>query len=137
MSVQTPGVTSERVGSWLTGAIRWFDPRARNIGTYAFILNRLTALGLTLYLFMHLLVLYQLAMGEQAYDAFVVLAKSPLILVGEFLVVAGGVIHGLNGIRVALTSFGIGIPYQKQLFYVLMAIAAVTSIYFAVRMFAG
>ena len=42
---------------------RWFDPRNRQIGTWAFILNRITALGLTLYLLMHLVALSQLAQG--------------------------------------------------------------------------
>jgi len=27
---------------------RWFDPRGRKMGSWAFILNRITALGLTL-----------------------------------------------------------------------------------------
>ena len=49
---------------------RWFDPRRRDVGTYAFILNRITALGLTLYLFLHLIVLGQLAKGPEGYDSF-------------------------------------------------------------------
>jgi succinate dehydrogenase / fumarate reductase, cytochrome b subunit len=83
---------------------RWFDPRYRSISTWAFILNRITALGLTLYLFMHLIVLGKLAQGPEAYDAFIELAHTPVIKVGEMLVIAAGLIHGLNGIRIALNS---------------------------------
>jgi succinate dehydrogenase / fumarate reductase cytochrome b subunit len=45
---------------------RWFDPRNRTASGWGFILNRLTALGLTLYLFVHLIALGNLARGEQA-----------------------------------------------------------------------
>ncbi len=135
MSANNDSMGTDRTQSWLVGALRWFDPRTRQAGDWAFILNRITALGLTLYLFMHLLVLSQLADGPQGYDNFVALATSPLFIFGEFLVVAGGVIHGLNGLRVALTSFGIAVPYQKQLFYILMVVAVISCLYFAVKMF--
>src|SRR5512133_477174 len=92
---------------------RWFDPRWRSVGTWGFILNRVTALGLTLYLFLHLIMLGKLAQGPQAYDEFVALAHTPVVKVGEMLVIAGGLIHGLNGIRVGMTSFGVGVRQQR------------------------
>ena len=115
--------------------IKWFDPRNRNLGSWAFILNRITGLGLTLYLFLHLIMLGQLAKGPQAYDGFIALVKNPLFLTGELLVVAAALIHGLNGIRIGLTSFGIWAKYQKQLFVILMSIALITTAIFAFRMF--
>ena len=116
---------------------RWFDPRHHKLGTWAFILNRVTALGLTLYLALHLVALSQLAMGPQAYDNFIVLAKTPVIKVAEVFVIAGGIIHGLNGIRIALSSFGFGVRIQKQIFVGLMAVAAVGILVFAFSMFGG
>lgn len=116
---------------------RWFDPRHRQIGTWAFILNRITAIGLTVYLVMHLVMLGNLALGPEAYTNFIAFAHHPLIKLGEMLVIAGGIIHGLNGIRVALTSFGIGVSYQKHIFVGLMLVAVVGIAYFAVVMFAG
>jgi succinate dehydrogenase / fumarate reductase, cytochrome b subunit len=115
----------------------WFDPRWRHPGTWAFILNRITALGLSLYLILHLFMLGKLAQGPEAYDSFIALAKTPLIKVGEMLVVAAGLIHGLNGIRVALTSFGVGVTRQKQIFWALMVLAAAGSLFFAYKMFLG
>ncbi len=114
---------------------RWFDPRGRKAGTWAFILNRVTAIGLTVYLYLHLIVLGRLAQGPEAYDGFLALTKSPIYIFGEFLVVAGGIIHGLNGLRVVVNSFGIAVPYQKQFFYGLMTIAIIGSVIFGVRMF--
>jgi succinate dehydrogenase / fumarate reductase cytochrome b subunit len=114
---------------------KWFDPRHKSLGTWAFILNRITGLGLTLYLFLHLIMLGQLAKGPEAYDSFIALVRNPVFLAGELLVVAAALIHGLNGIRIGLTSFGIANTKQKQLFVGLMTVAVIAIVYFAIRMF--
>lgn len=118
-----------------SNAWRWFDPRSRSIGTWAFILNRITALGLTLYLFLHLYMLSKLAVGPQAYDDFITLAHTLPVKIGEMFVIAGGLIHGLNGIRVGLTSFGIGVTQQKAIFAGLMVLAGLGILYFGYVMF--
>jgi succinate dehydrogenase / fumarate reductase cytochrome b subunit len=115
--------------------LQWFDPRHRQPGSWAFILNRITALGLTLYLAMHLFMLGKLAQGPQAYDQFIVLAKTPLIEVGELLVITAGLIHGLNGIRIALTSFGVGVRHERALFWAFLSLAILGSLFFAYKMF--
>jgi succinate dehydrogenase / fumarate reductase cytochrome b subunit len=115
----------------------WFNPIGRDIGGWAFILNRITALGLTFYLFLHLIVLGLLANGPAGYNGFITLMHNPFIIIGELLVVAAGVLHGLNGIRIILTTFGIGITQQKALFYSLMALAAIVILIFGVRMFSA
>lgn len=114
---------------------RWFDPRRRQVGTWAFILNRITAIGLTVYLFIHLVALSQLASGPRAYDTFIGLVRHPLFKIGELLVIAAGLIHGFNGIRVTLTSFGIGVRRQQTMFYILMVLALAGSILFGFKMF--
>lgn len=114
---------------------RWFDPRNRSLGSWAFILNRVTALGLTLYLFLHLVMLGQLAQGPEAYAQFLIVAHMPLLKVGEMLVIAGGLIHGLNGIRIAFTSFGIGTRHQRAIFLGLMLFALIGVVIFGVKMF--
>ena len=113
----------------------WFNPIGRETGGWAFILNRITALGLTFYLYLHLVVLGQLAKGPEAYDGFVHLMQNPFVIVGELLVVAAGILHGLNGIRIVLTTFGVSITRQKQLFYGLMAVAVIAILVFGIRMF--
>ena len=118
-----------------SAAWKWFDPRGRESGSWAFIFNRLSALGLTVYLYMHLTVLGKLAKGPEAFDSFVATAKSPLVVIGELLVIAGGLYHGLNGLRIALTSFGIAVPYQRQLFYAVFIITVLGVALFAIRMF--
>ena len=113
----------------------WFLPFRRDIGSWAFALNRITAIGLTFYLFLHLIVLGRLAQGPGAYDQFLLLTENPLIKLGEWAVVAAAILHGLNGIRVILTSFGVGVTRQKQLFYGLMGVAVVVIVLFTVRMY--
>lgn len=113
----------------------WVDPRWRHVGTWAFTINRISALGLTAYLFIHLAVLGRLAQGPEAYDSFVALAKTPLFIAGELLVVIAGLYHGLNGLRIALTSLGVGVVAQKQLVYGIAGVTVLAAAIFAVRMF--
>ncbi len=115
--------------------LAWFDPRHRQPGTWAFALNRLSGLGLTFYLFLHLIALSQLAQGPAAYDGFIHLVHAPAFILGELVVVVGALYHGLNGIRVILTGLGWAVPYQRLLFWVVFALTALASLVFALRMF--
>ena len=103
----------------------WLHVRGRHVGTWAFALNRLAGLGLVLYLILHLFVLSLLAKGPSTWNDFVALAKSPLMLPLDILLLAGILYHGLNGIRVALMGMGIGVQQHKVTFWALMVIAAV------------
>jgi succinate dehydrogenase / fumarate reductase cytochrome b subunit len=119
----------------LTRASKWFDPRARTINMLGFILNRITALGLTVYLYLHLGVLRQLSEGPGAYDNFLANIHNPIFTSLEVLVIAAGFIHGLNGVRIALISFGVGVRYQKTLMVALVGAAVILSAIFAFHMF--
>lgn len=115
--------------------LRWFDPRGRALSDYGFILNRITALGLTLYLFLHLIVLGTLAQGPDAYENFLKLIESPIMKLGELLVVAAVFIHGLNGIRIGLNSIGIAVPRQRELFIGVLVISVIAIVFFGWKMF--
>lgn len=88
--------------------VSWFDYRRRSLGMVAFILNRLTGIGLIFYLGLHLVVLSLLAKGEMAWDTFLSLMRSPVILAFDILLFAGLLIRGLNGVRVALVDMVFG-----------------------------
>lgn len=103
----------------------WFDVRTRKMGTWAFALNRLTGIGLSLYLVVHLGVLSLLLQGEEGWNAFIDLARSPFFLTLDVILLFGFLFHGLNGIRVALVGMGIGVNNQRVLFWVLMVIGLV------------
>jgi succinate dehydrogenase / fumarate reductase, cytochrome b subunit len=116
---------------------RWFDPRGRSVSSWGFIINRVTALGLSLYLILHLIMLGQLMQGQKAYDSFIALVKNPVFTGGELLVIAAGILHGINGIRIGLTSFGIAVRYQKIMLLVGAFISAAGILFFGIRMLGG
>ena len=101
----------------------------------AFVLNRITALGLVLYLAIHLVVLSLLAFGESAWDTFVAIARSPAVLMLDIVLIAGILIHGLNGLRLSLVGLGVGDHYQKTMFVVLMLVALVILVVASIGIF--
>lgn len=106
-------------------ASSWFDVRRRKLGMWAYTLNRITGIGLVVYLYLHLAILSRLSGGPDSWDSFVSLARSPYVLALDVVLLAGILIHGLNGLRVALTGFDVGVRAQKVLFCILMLLAAV------------
>jgi succinate dehydrogenase / fumarate reductase, cytochrome b subunit len=121
--------------SKINRAGRWFDVRRRKVGMWAYALNRITGIGLVVYLYLHLGVLSLLARGQSAWDSFVSLARSPYYLALDVILLAGVLIHGLNGLRVALTGFDVGVRAQKALFGILMLVAAIGLVAAALKIF--
>jgi succinate dehydrogenase / fumarate reductase cytochrome b subunit len=117
------------------GVTGWFDPRGRRLGGLAFMVNRLSGLGVLLYLYLHLLILTQLARGPASWDAFVAIAGSPVVLAFDVLLLAGLLVHGLNGIRLALLGFGVVAGRGKALFVALMIGAVLVAGIAALRIF--
>lgn len=103
----------------------WFDVRRDRVGSWAFALNRLTALGLTLYLVLHLAVLYLLTQGESRWDMFVAIVKSPWFLALDVVLIFGILFHGLNGLRVALVGLGVGARRHRTMFWILSIVGLV------------
>lgn len=117
--------------------LRWFDFRSWRLGMLAYILNRVTAIGLVVYLYLHLAVLFLLAQGPSGWDPFIQIARTPWFLMLDVILLAGLLIHGLNGLRVALTGFGYGVRAQKPLFIALMIFAAIVLAVGVFKMFMG
>ena len=105
--------------------LSWFDVRGKRTGSWAFALNRLTALALTLYLFLHLFILRLLLQGASGWDNFVALARSPYFLALDVVLIFGLLFHSLNGIRLALVGRGIGATRHRSIFWLLMTIGVV------------
>ncbi len=107
------------------GAVSWFDVRRRRTGHWAFSLNRVTALGLVFYLYLHLAVLSQLLRGESAWHGFLRLATTPAFLGLDILLIVGLLFHGLNGLRVALVGTGFASDAHKALFWACMILGSI------------
>ena len=95
----------------------WVDPRGRALGSFAFSVNRVTALGLVFYLYLHLGVLSMLLRGEEAWNDFVRLATTTVFLLLDVLLIFGLLYHGLNGLRVALVGMGYAPNLQRAFWW--------------------
>jgi succinate dehydrogenase / fumarate reductase cytochrome b subunit len=105
----------------------WLEPRWRDPGWLAFALNRLSGHILVLYLVLHLVVLSQLLDGPEGWDRLLGLFGSRPFLVGDVLLIAAVVFHGLNGLRLAALTFGIGARHTTALIVAVLVVSAVLS----------
>ncbi len=103
----------------------WIDVRGRREGGIGFILMRLTAIGLVIYLGLHLAMISNLARGPEAWDGFIKLVKQPIFIVGDTVLIFGLLYHAINGIRVTLLGLGFGSKHQAQLFWGAFALSVV------------
>ena len=115
---------------------RGLDPRGRHLGTWAFVLNRLTGLGLVAYLYLHLIVLAALLRGPEAWDGLVAVFRHPLFLALDVLLVLGLAFHGLNGLRVALVGSGLLVDRHRALLVAAGVLVGLVGVVAAVRTFA-
>jgi succinate dehydrogenase / fumarate reductase cytochrome b subunit len=117
------------------GTYGWIYPRGRRLGQWAFIINRITGLGILLYLFLHLVVLSLLATSPNGWDDFVSLALTPVFVLLDVVLIFGLLYHGLNGIRVTLVGFGLIVDRQKALWVAFMVIGAFALVVAALQIF--
>ncbi len=113
----------------------WFNLKGKRIGFWAYVVMRLSAIGLVLYLFLHMVILSQLAQGPLAWDSFVATAKSPAFLLLDIVLIVGILAHGLNGIRLGLIGFGIGVPRHKVMLWAFLVMTIALSLLSALAIF--
>jgi succinate dehydrogenase cytochrome b subunit len=118
-------------------AARWFDVRRRKSGMWAYALNRITGIGLVVYLYLHLAVLSLLSRGAVAWDSFMSLAHAPFFLSLDVILLAGILLHGLNGLRVVCIGLSVGVKAQRALFGALMLVAIAVLAIAALIIFGG
>lgn len=99
---------------------------SRETGTFAHLLHRVTGLLLVVYLFLHMGVISFTFLDGKTFDDLMATFSSPLFLILDLVLFAGAMIHGLNGMRIMLFDAGLFTRKQKVLFWVMMAIAAIT-----------
>lgn len=82
--------------------VRWALRKPMNLEKVALAVQRVSGIGLLVYLFFHIFVTGSMTSGRDAWDGVMGMLSNPLAHVGESLVVAGATFHGINGIRVML-----------------------------------
>src|SRR3954471_14189427 len=104
-------------------------------GMLAFIIQRVTGLGLLFYLFLHVHTIHMLrepAQFQAALDQF----GQPLFKLGEILLLLTVILHALNGIRITMVDLGVGLDRQRQMFwYFAIGVGAVVFIAGALPIF--
>ncbi|MDP2744614.1 MAG: succinate dehydrogenase, cytochrome b556 subunit [Dehalococcoidia bacterium] len=98
-------------------------PTNFKLGMWVWFLHRLTGVIILLYLVSHLLVI-AFSRSVSSFDSLMVFFRRPVILVLELLLLAVIIFHTLNGLRIMLFDLGIGIRWQKALFWGLMGAGA-------------
>ena len=96
---------------WRGWLVRPTDPAS----SWAFVANRVSALILVGYLYLHLAVLSLLVRGPSAWDAFLTLAQHRAFLVVDLVLFFAVLWHAANGVRVGLVGSGIAVRRQRSL----------------------
>ena len=95
-------------------------------GWWAWLLQRVTGLGLVLYLFLHIGVISTAQLGADTFDDVLAVLQTPFFVVLDLLLATAVLYHGLNGVRVILIDLGIGIGRQAELFWACLVLTALT-----------
>lgn len=101
------------------------------VGMWAWVLHRLTGIGILLYLLLHATMMgMSLILGAGAFNAtLTTLMTNPVLHLAELALVGAVIYHAMNGIRLLLFDIGVGFSRQKEIFWVSMVIGAAMWIY--------
>jgi succinate dehydrogenase / fumarate reductase cytochrome b subunit len=124
-----------RAGGWRFLARRWVFPFRRTGGTWAFVFNRWSGVLLAIYLYVHLGILTMIAINPTAYDRFLVLARSPLGLAFDVVLIFLILYHALNGLRIIYATLAGQIEQQRAQFWAVVVISLLVTGYSAVLIF--
>lgn len=95
-----------------------------NVGSWAWLLHRLSGIALVLYLIPHFITIHSARGGAAAFDQTLAWYAGPVIALSEFVLVLVVVFHLANGLRIIATDFLDLNRHQKLLFWVVMALCA-------------
>jgi len=109
--------------------------RGRHLGSVAFLTNRVTGLLLIGYLYLHLGVLYLLTEGSGSWASVLHLFKNHAFMALESLLILFILVHGLNGLRLALVGTGVGVRHHRAWFTTAVSVSAVLYVVVVLAMF--
>jgi succinate dehydrogenase / fumarate reductase cytochrome b subunit len=96
-----------------------------DVGTWSWLLHRITGLILVLYAFMHFFVLSSSLGGASTFNAWLANVQTPLTHLLEIGLMAVVGFHLLNGLRVTVTDFFIWTKPHKTVFWIAMIILVI------------
>jgi succinate dehydrogenase cytochrome b556 subunit len=101
----------EPIGAWTRITLAY----KRHSGSWAYLLHRITGIGLTAYLFLHIYALSSLTKGHAAFQEEMKTFSTLPFKIIEWLLGLLVMFHAFNGIRIAIVDLGNGARYQKKL----------------------
>ena len=104
-------------------------------GGWAWIFHRLSGIGLTAYIILHIYALSTLQRGKDAFNEEMALFQSPPFLILEWLLGALVFYHALNGIRIVLVDLAGGSKYHKPLYIATWIIGVILMVVMALLIF--
>jgi succinate dehydrogenase / fumarate reductase cytochrome b subunit len=102
------------------------------LGFWAFLLMRISAVAVTVYLILHIAVLSYLLKGPTAFDELMKTVQTPLFKFFELALLGGVLFHALNGIRILWIDLASAAHYQKALFWAMISLGVVVFIWGAI-----
>jgi succinate dehydrogenase / fumarate reductase cytochrome b subunit len=100
-----------------------------DLGQYAWIMHRLTGLGVLFFLLVHIIDIMLIGFGRDVYDKSVDFYGNAFLIPMEIALVGAVIYHTLNGLRIVLIDmWSRGVHYQKQLFWVALAGSALLTL---------
>ncbi len=97
----------------------------KHSGSWAWILHRITGLGLTAYIYIHIYALTTLTQGEKAFDEEMKLFTTPVFKILEWLLFSLVLFHAFNGVRIVLVDWANGARYHKKILTVVYSLGIV------------
>lgn len=100
----------------------WLAHPGGGTPAWAFLANRVSALVLVGYLYLHLAVLSLLVRGSDTWDAFLEIAGTKAFVAVDLVLFTAVVWHAANGVRLALVGTGVAVRRQRALLVVVVAV---------------
>jgi len=107
-------------------------------GQWAWLLHRVTGLGVLLFLLVHIADIALIGWGPQVFNKLLFLYREPPFRVGEVALAGAVLYHALNGIRITIIDFWpAATRVHKRLVYAVAVVFAVVFIPTALYMLSG
>ncbi len=103
---------------WIRTNLKYY----KHGGSWAWILHRITGLGLIAYIYLHIYALTTLTQGEKAFDEEMKLFSTPVFKILEWLLFSLVIFHSFNGIRIVLVDWADGARYHKKILTVVYSL---------------
>ena len=95
----------------------WLGGRGYRLDRYLYTLHRITGVGLVAWLFLHVYSMSYLGGGREPFEYIIDAYNQPMAHLGEFLMIAALIFHGLNGIRLGFLELGFLLGRPKRPVY--------------------